>query len=194
MNILIKNYTMKKLMLGVSALCLVAFMSCKEDATAKIKSENVADAAERDANSGSFATVSFEEAEHDFGNIKNGTPVETVFRYTNTGSSPLVVSNIQSTCGCTVPSDWTKQVAPGETGEMKVKFDGRGNGVVTKSITMTTNTEKGSETVRIKATIEGDPNAQQPMVQQSAAGAQSIMQQPVRKYSTQPGHEGHDHD
>ena len=179
-------------MLGFSALCLVAFMSCKDDATSKIKSENVADAAERDASSGNYASVSFEEAEHDFGMIKNGTPVETIFKYKNTGSSPLVVSNIQSTCGCTVPSDWTKQVAPGETGEMKVKFDGKGNGVVVKSITMTTNTEKGSETVRIKATIDGDPNGQ-PMAQQPT-DAQSIMQQPARKYSTQPGHEGHNHD
>ncbi len=181
-------------MLGVSALCFVALMSCKEDATSKINPENVADAAERDASSGSFAAVSFEEVEHDFGTIKNGTPVETIFKYTNTGSSPLVVSNIQSTCGCTVPSDWTKQVAPGETGEMKVKFDGKGNGVVVKSITMTTNTEKGSETVRIKATVDGGSNAQQQPMTQQPAGAQSIMQQPARKYSTQPGHEGHDHD
>lgn len=186
---------MKKMMLGVSALCLVAFMSCKEDATAKIKSENVAEAAKRDANSGNFASVSFEEAEHDFGTIQNGTPVETVFKYKNTGNSPLVVSNIQSTCGCTVPSDWTKQVAPGETGEFKVEFDGKGSGAINKSITMTTNTEKGSETVKIKAMIEGGANASsQPAVQQQPAGAQSIMQQPARKYSTQPGHEGHDHD
>src|SRR5690606_20531967 len=116
----------------------------------------------------------------------------TVFRYTNNGTSPLVVSDIKSTCGCTVPSDWTKQVAPGETGEFKVKFDGKGNGVVTKSITMTTNTERGAETVRIKAMVEGGANAAQMGV--PANGAQSIMQQPARKYSTQPGHEGHNHD
>ncbi|HXJ98361.1 MAG TPA: DUF1573 domain-containing protein [Gelidibacter sp.] len=181
---------MKKIILSFCALSLVAFMSCKEDATAKIKSENVAEAAERDANAGSFAVISFEEVEHDFGALKNGTPVETVFKYTNTGTSPLVVSNIQSTCGCTVPSDWTKQVAPGETGEMTVKFDGRGNGVVTKSITLTTNTENGSETVRIKATIDGGEG----VMQQAQSGTQSIMQQPARKYSTQPGHEGHNHD
>jgi hypothetical protein len=183
---------MKKIMLGVSAICLVAFMSCKEDATAKIKSENVAEAAQRDASSGNFATIDFEETEHDFGTIKNGTPVTTIFKYKNTGSSPLVVSDIKSTCGCTVPSDWTRQVAPGETGEFKVEFDGKGNGVVTKSITMTTNTERGAETVRIKAMIEGGPNAQAPAM--NASGAQSIMQQPARKSSTQPGHEGHNHD
>ena len=186
---------MKKVILSLSALCLVAFTSCKDNAESKIQSDNVTAAAERDANSGKLPSIEFNETEHDFGTIKNGTPVETIFKYKNTGSSPLVVSNIQSTCGCTVPSDWTKQVAPGETGEMKVKFDGKGNGVVTKSITMTTNTEKGAETVRIKATIEGDPSASgQPMVQQPASGAQSIMQQPARKYSTQPGHEGHNHD
>ncbi len=178
-------------MLGVSALCMVAFMSCKEDATAKIKSENVAEAAERDANSGNFAVIEFEETEHDFGTIKNGTPVETVFKYKNTGTSPLVVSDIKSTCGCTVPSDWTRQVAPGETGEFNVKFDGKGNGMVTKSITMSTNTEKGSETVRIKAMVEGDAGSVQPAAQ---GNVQSIMQQPAVKSSTQPGHEGHNHD
>lgn len=186
---------MKKIMLGVSALCLVAFMSCKEDATAKIKSENVADAAERDANSGNMAAVSFNETEHDFGTIKDGTPVETIFKYTNTGKAPLVVSDIKSTCGCTVPTDWTKQVAPGETGQFTVKFNGKGNGAVNKSITMTTNTENGSETVRIKAMVQADGSATTAQgTQQQPGGAQSIMQQPERKYSTQPGHEGHNHD
>lgn len=180
---------MKKLMLGVSALCLVAFMSCKEDATSKIKSENVAEAAERDANAGNFPTISFEETEHDFGKIVNGTPVETHFKYTNTGNSPLVVSNIKSTCGCTVPSDWNKEpLAPGESAEFTVKFNGKGQNQISKTITLTTNTEKGSETVKIKAFIEPDPNAPA----KPAAGSKTIMQTPS-KTSTQPGHEGHNH-
>ena len=74
----------------------------------------------------------------------------------------LVVSNIKSTCGCTVPSNWTKEVAPGETGFFNVKFNGKGNGnQVSKTITLTTNTEKGSETVKILAFVEADPNAPQ---------------------------------
>ena len=72
----------------------------------------------------------------------------------------LVVSNIKSTCGCTVPSNWTRDVAPGETGMFTVKFNGKGNGnKVTKTVTLTTNTEKGKETVRITAFVEKDPNA-----------------------------------
>lgn len=152
---------MKKVILGLSALCMVAFTSCKEEnATSKINSDNVAAAAERDATAGDFPVISFTETEHDFGTIVNGTPVETKFMYTNTGKSPLVVSNIKSTCGCTVPSDWKKDpLAPGESAEFTVKFNGKGNNQVSKSITLTTNTEKGSEVVKIKAFIEPDPNA-----------------------------------
>ena len=152
---------MKKVILGLSALCMVAFTSCKEEnATSKINSDNVAAAAERDATSSEFPVISFVEAEHDFGTIVNGTPVETKFKYTNTGDSPLVVSNIKSTCGCTVPSDWNKDpIAPGDSAEFTVKFNGKGNNQISKSITLTTNTEKGSEVVKIKAFIEPDPNA-----------------------------------
>ena len=152
---------MKKVLLGLCAFCMIAFTSCKEDnATSKINSDNVAAAAERDANAGDFPVISFDESEHDFGTIVNGTPVETKFKYTNTGKAPLVVSNIKSTCGCTVPSDWRKEpLAPGETAEFTVKFNGKGNNQVSKSITLTTNTEKGSEVVKIKAFIEPDPNA-----------------------------------
>ena len=151
---------MKKVILGLSALCMVAFTSCKDNAASKVKSENVAVAAERDANAGDFPAITFDKTEHDFGTIENGTPVETEFSYTNTGNSMLVVSNIKSTCGCTVPSNWTKEVAPGETGNFTVKFNGKGNGnKVSKSITMTTNTEKGSEVVKISAFVEKDPNA-----------------------------------
>jgi len=165
---------MKKVILGLSALCMVAFTSCKEEnASSKINSENVAAAAERDAASSEFPVISFEETEHDFGTIVNGTPVETKFKYTNTGDSPLVVSNIKSTCGCTVPSDWNKDpIAPGDSAEFTVKFNGKGNNQVSKSITLTTNTEKGSEVVKIKAFIEPDPNA--PAKQAGKASIKSV--------------------
>jgi hypothetical protein len=150
---------MKKVILGFSALCLVFITSCKEDATVKIKEENVAQAAQRDANAGNFAVISFDKVEHDFGTLEDGTPVETVFKYTNTGNSMLVVSDIKSTCGCTVPSNWTREVAPGETGEFAVKFNGKGANQVQKTVNLTTNTEKGNESVRIKAFINPSANA-----------------------------------
>lgn len=180
---------MRKVFLGLAALCLIGFTSCKDDAASKVKSENVAIAAERDANAGEFPAIAFDKTEHDFGTIANGTPVETNFKYTNTGNSMLVVSNIKSTCGCTVPSNWTKEVAPGETGEFTVKFNGKGNGnKVSKSVTLTTNTEKGTEVVKITAFVEADPNAPK-----KAAGTASVTPVSTMQTSTQPGHEGHNH-
>lgn len=166
---------MKKVILGLGALCMIAFTSCKDNAADKVKSENVAVAAERDANAGDFPVISFDKTEHDFGTIQDGTPVETTFKYTNTGNSMLVVSNIKSTCGCTVPSNWTKEVAPGATGEFSVKFNGKGNGKVTKSVTMTTNTEKGTEQLRIMAFVEKDPNAPaKPAVKKATSNPLSV--------------------
>ncbi|RNC80207.1 MAG: DUF1573 domain-containing protein [Winogradskyella sp.] len=185
---------MKKVILGLGAVCMLAFTSCKDDAASKVNSENVAIAAERDANAGDLPVIKFDKEIHDFGTIENGTPVETVFNYTNTGNSMLVVSNVKSTCGCTVPSNYTKQVAPGETGNFTVKFNGKGNGnKVTKAITMTTNTAKGNEQVKITAFVEKDPNAPA-KVNASTTGSSSILQAQPKKSSTRPGHEGHNHD
>ncbi len=62
---------MKKVLFGLSALCLIAFMSCKEDATKKVKDENVAEAAKRDANSTKFPVLEFDKSEHDFGEFRS---------------------------------------------------------------------------------------------------------------------------
>jgi len=175
---------MKKLFLGVFALSLFVFTSCKEDASSKIKDENVAQAAERDANASKMPVIEFDKAEHDFGTIQDGTPQETVFTYKNTGNAPLVVTNIKSTCGCTVPQDWSREpLAAGESANFTVKFNGKGNGQVSKTITVVANTAKGNETVRIKANVN-NPNAKLPN-----APVQSVSTQT----STQPGHEGHNH-
>ena len=93
---------MKKIILFLFVIALAPFNSCKEKATEKIKQENVESAAERDSQI-VFPTISFDKVIHDFGEIENGTPVETIFSYTNSGRSPLVVTDIKSTCGCTVP-------------------------------------------------------------------------------------------
>ncbi|MGV6831662.1 MAG: DUF1573 domain-containing protein [bacterium] len=153
---------MKKAILGLSALCMVAFTSCKKDAASKVSAVNVTQAEEREtavANA-DFPVMTFDRAEHDFGEIENGTPVETVFTYTNSGKAPLVISDIKSTCGCTVPQDWSKEpLAPGESGKFTVKFNGKGKNKVTKTVNITANTEKGKEQVKITAFVKADPNA-----------------------------------
>ena len=151
---------MKKLFLTLTVASLVVFTSCKENATEKINQENVNKASERDSQAIVFPSISFDKTEHDFGQIMNGTPVETTFSYTNTGKSPLVVTDIKSTCGCTVPQGWSKEpLMPGASSQFSVKFNGKGANKTSKTITLTTNTEKGREQVKITAFITPDPNA-----------------------------------
>ena len=183
---------MKKVLLGLSALCLVAFMSCKEDASSKIKDENVAEAAKRDANSTKFPVLEFDKSEHDFGQLEARQNVETVFSYKNNGDAPLVITNISSSCGCTIPKDWSREpLAPGESGKFTVKFNGSGSGNVSKTVTVTANTEKGREVVKVKAFVKPDPNAPKKAAPKTAIKPAA---KPVVKSSTQPGHEGHNHD
>ena len=112
---------MKKVLVVLSAICLVGFTSCKEDATAKIDANNVAEAAERDAKANVFPVMEFDKTEHDFGEIESGTPVETVFTYKNVGEAPLVITDVKSSCGCTIPKDWSREpLAPGESGKFTV--------------------------------------------------------------------------
>lgn len=186
---------MKKIILGLSSLCLIAFSSCKENAAKKIDESNVVEAAVRDASASKFPVIEFEETEHDFGEIEARTTVETIFKYKNIGEAPLVITDIKSTCGCTVPQDWSREpLSPGESGQFTVKFNGSGANKVTKTITVTANTEKGSEMVKIMAFVKPDPNTPTPA--NSSLSPTPVMNpgmQPV-KSSTQPGHEGHNHD
>ncbi|HKL35366.1 MAG TPA: DUF1573 domain-containing protein [Salegentibacter sp.] len=153
---------MKNGILMLAAVGALLFTSCKDNnnnASEKVKAENVESAAERDAQATVYPKMEFEESEHDFGNIPKGENVEHTFTFTNTGQAPLVITNARSTCGCTVPSYTREPIQPGETGEMLVKFNGSGNGQVTKTVTVSANTEAGTERLRIKAFVETEENA-----------------------------------
>ena len=74
----------------------------------------------------SGAVITFKEKSVDFGDIVQGAKVEHTFVLTNSGTVPLVISNVAATCGCTVPS-WPKEpVAPGKSAEIKVTFNSTG--------------------------------------------------------------------
>lgn len=151
---------MKKGILMIAALGTMFFTSCKDDASSKVKAENVETAAERDAQEVYYPEMTFEEQEFDFGTIQANEAQEHVFKFTNTGKAPLVITNATSTCGCTVPTyPKNESIAPGEGGEMLVKFNGAGQGQVTKTVTVSANTEKGTEQLRIKAFVETPANA-----------------------------------
>ncbi len=145
---------MKKVFLVAGIAAAMAFTGCKDNASDKVNGENVEMAASRDENATVFPTIEFEETAYDFGNIARGTEVEHVFKFKNTGKAPLVIVDATSTCGCTVPSYPAEPIQPGETGELLVKYNGSGLNAVTKVVTVKSNTEKGSETVKITAFVQ----------------------------------------
>ncbi|RAI83745.1 DUF1573 domain-containing protein [Algoriphagus yeomjeoni] len=74
----------------------------------------------------SGAVLTFKEKSIDFGDITQGDKVEHTFELTNTGSTPLIISNVAVTCGCTATS-WPKEpIAPGKSSEIKVSFNSAG--------------------------------------------------------------------
>ena len=152
---------MKKSVLIVAILSVFAFSCCKDNAADKVNEENIATAEARDAESGKFPVISFEESQFDFGTIDQGTNVEHVFKFKNTGEAPLMIVNAKSSCGCTVPQYPKEPVAPGETGELLVKFNGSGQNQVSKTVTLTTNTKAGTETLTIKAFVNPKNGAAQ---------------------------------
>ena len=150
---------MKKIsLIALVSISIITF-SCKEKATEKIENANVEAAAVRDASANKMAVMSFDKTFHDFGQITQGTPQQTVFTFTNTGDAPLIITDATSSCGCTIP-DYPKNtpIAPGQQGQMVVNFNGSGQNQVTKTINVQANTANGSELLKIQAFVLA-PNA-----------------------------------
>ncbi len=81
----------------------------------------------------------FVEEKHDFGKIPQGTPVSTIFTFTNIGEEPLILSDVRPTCGCTI-ADFTKTpVKKGQKGNIKVTYNAAVASPFTKTIVVTSN-------------------------------------------------------
>jgi len=138
------------------AIASLALASCKKENAALTIDDATAKKAEiAHAESGKIPVIKFENASHDFGNIKAGEKVYYTYKFTNAGTGDLLITDAKASCGCTVPNYTKEPVKPGATGEVSVVFDSTGkSGAVSKTVTLTLNTEKGTETVDFKANIE----------------------------------------
>ena len=83
----------------------------------------------------------------DFGDVMEGSVVSHTFVFKNTGKKPLVIYEVNASCGCTTPT-WSKEpVAPGETGELKVDFDSKfKNGPFSKFVQLRSNAHNAPST------------------------------------------------
>jgi len=97
--------------------------------------------------------LKFKEETHKFGKVPQGTPVTNIFTFTNTGTDPIVISNVTVSCGCTTP-EWSKTpVLPGKTGTIKATFNAAAAGPFNKPVTVFSNTEGGSITLYLNGEV-----------------------------------------
>ncbi len=119
------------------------------------------------------AEIEFEKNVHDFGTMKQHGDATTEFKFTNTGSEPLIISNAKGSCGCTVP-EWPREpIQPGESSVIRVKYDSKRIGPINKSVTITSNGSEQPKVIRIKGKIDAAPKADESAmpVKEPAAGA-----------------------
>ncbi|MBS1526024.1 MAG: DUF1573 domain-containing protein [Bacteroidetes bacterium] len=139
---------MRKLFLGILAVSML--MACHSNSS----NANLA-AANSAAAPGDAPKMQFEKETHDFGKIRSGDKVTYDFKFTNTGKSPLIITDAKASCGCTTPN-WPKTpVKPGEAGIIKVIFDSSGkNGLQDKQIVVTANTNPPQNIVHLIGEVD----------------------------------------
>jgi hypothetical protein len=95
----------------------------------------------------------FEKESINYGKINKGSDGERVFTFTNIGDAPIIIQNVQSSCGCTIPEKPEKPIMPGEKGEIKVSYDTKRVGGFSKQITILSNTKIARKTLKIKGFV-----------------------------------------
>ncbi|MCR5038567.1 MAG: DUF1573 domain-containing protein [Bacteroidales bacterium] len=102
--------------------------------------------------------IEFEKLVHDYGDVPYNGNGECEFRFTNTGTEPLLVQKPKSSCGCTIPSWPNEPILPGESDVIKVTYRTNRAGNINKTVTVTSNAVKNSTVVlRIKGRVLDQP-------------------------------------
>lgn len=100
-------------------------------------------------------TMDFKDTVHDFGEMREDETVFYDFEFVNNGKTPLMINSANGSCGCTVPEYPHKPLEPGQSAVMKVKFNSAGKqGHQEKSVTISTNSNKGIHMLYIKADVK----------------------------------------
>ncbi len=97
--------------------------------------------------------ITFKTKEIDYGKIEKSANGVREFKFTNTGTAPLVISDAKGSCGCTVPTFPKEPIMPGESNVIKVKYDTYRVGAFTKYVTLTSNAQNEGTT---RLTIKGE--------------------------------------
>lgn len=102
------------------------------------------------------AKITFKSDTVDYGEIAKGADGVRVFEFTNTGDAPLIVTDVKSSCGCTVPKKPDGPVAPGASSSIQVKYDTNRVGPIRKTVTVYSNADEPIKALKIKGEVKSD--------------------------------------
>ena len=141
------------LMLFIMVLCVMP--ACQEEEEGNLSTDLVTSPKSATETSNKQAVITFDKEEHDFGTLLQGEVVTYSFHFTNTGNVPLIISEVGSSCGCTVGDYPRKPIEPGKKGDIKVTYNSSGHhGFQSRFLTVMSNTNPAKTTLRIKGTVQ----------------------------------------
>ena len=100
------------------------------------------------------ATITFDSLTIDYGTLVKGADGVRQFRFTNSGTADLEITQVRSSCGCTIPKKPEAPILPGKTGEIQVKYNTALVGPIRKAITVKSNADTPTKILTIKGMVE----------------------------------------
>lgn len=153
LNLGSESMKMKKIFILCFAIGMAAVLTAQTPDTKSVKLSMNAQIPQE--------AITLKETAFDFGTIPQGKPVYHFFEVINSGKDPLVISNVQTSCGCTTP-EWSKEpVAPGATTKIRVGYNAAAEGQFEKYITIMYN-QNLSKQVKITGNVWRAPSGSAP--------------------------------
>ena len=144
---------MKKITLLFSALLFVGMVSAQQGDAKPVEAKPVPEV--NPETSGPVMILDSDVV--DYGHIEYASDPLRTLGFKNTGNEPLVISNAKGSCGCTIPTWPREPIAPGETGEIQIRYDTKRVGAINKTVKITTNEAVNTHTVRVIGQIAAQP-------------------------------------
>ncbi len=135
---------MKKIILTLGIAFGSYFVSNAQDAPQPAANPNAAE-------------IAFDTEVIDYGTIEHNADGNREFKFKNTGKEPLIITNCQGSCGCTVPTWPHEPIKPGGTSSIKVKYATDRVGAFEKTVTVSSNGKTASKIIKIKGVVKPDP-------------------------------------
>ena len=102
----------------------------------------------------------FETEVVNYGDIARNSDGIKVLKFTNVGESPLIITNVKASCGCTVPKTPKEPIMPGEEGEIEIKYTTNRIGPFSKTVTITSNAVRSNIVISVKGKVLNDAESE----------------------------------